>query len=176
MRRPIVTAAVVLLTLASCGGGDTPSGSPTAAAPSGTSPSATRPAASLPATATAVEPEDRPSVSIRSPDDGATIDGGSVTITADVENFEVVNKIGDKKKDGQGHLHFYLDVDDIPTTMGEEAIVEGEGRYVATSSTSYTWSDLSPGSHKLGVQLVNNNHTPLQPPATAEITVTIGGG
>lgn len=167
--RPII-AALLCLALSACGGGDTPSPSPSAAAAT-----ASGPAASQPATATAVEGSDRPAVTFISPKHDAQIAGDSVTVEVEVARFEVVNKIGDKRKDGEGHLHFYLDVEDIPTAMGEEAVVEGEGRYVATAATSHTWDDLSPGAHTLGVQLVNNNHTPLQPPATAEITVTIGG-
>jgi hypothetical protein len=99
-----------------------------------------------------------------------------VTIEADVQRFEVVNKIGDAPEDGKGHVHFYLDVGEIPTDPGEEAIVgDGKGRYAATASTSHTWNDLEPGRHTLGVQLVKNNHRPLEPPVTAEITITVGG-
>ena len=93
----------------------------------------------------------------------------------DVDHFKIVNKIGGKNVPGQGHLHFYLDVDEIPTEPAHEATVAGEGSYVATTETSYTWDPVTPGSHKLGVQLVQNNHTPLQPPVTAEITITVGG-
>jgi hypothetical protein len=173
MRRTLAALVLCLASLMSCSGGDTPAAT---LAPATGSAAATGPAASLPATATAVEPDDRPSLSISSPKDGASISGNSVTVIVEVERFAVVNKIGDKNKDGEGHLHFYLDVDEIPTEPAHEATVAGgEGRYVATPATSYTWSNLRPGPHKLGAQLVQNNHTPLLPAATAEITITIGG-
>ena len=112
---------------------------------------------------------------ITSPKHGATVSGESVTVKVDVDNFDIVNKLGDKRKDGQGHIHFYLDVAQMPTTPGEDAIVEGEGSYVATSSTSHTWKDLTAGQHTLGAQLVHNNHRPLEPAVTAQITITVGG-
>ncbi len=44
---------------------------------------------------------------------------------------------------------------------------------MATTDTSVTWEDLEPGNHTLGVQLVNSNHTPLDSPVTAMVTITI---
>ena len=168
MRRQMALAAsVTLLLLASCGGGDPQGPQATASGPASSATGA--------ASATAVASGEAPDLMITSPDHGATVSGGSVKVKVDVDNFEIVNKIGDKRKDGQGHIHYYLDVAQIPTTPGKEAIVEGEGRYVATSSTTHTWEDLTPGQHVLGAQLVNNNHRPLEPAVTAQITITVGG-
>ncbi len=35
------------------------------------------------------------------------------------------------------------------------------------------WENMAPGEHTFGVQLVNNNHTPLDPPVTAAVMVTV---
>lgn len=100
----------------------------------------------------------------------ATAEG--VEITATPENFDVVNKLGQAPADGEGHIHYYLDVDEIPTTAGQPAVSE-EGTYHAEATTTYTWPDVDAGEHTVAVQLVNNDHTPLDPPVTAETTITV---
>ena len=60
----------------------------------------------------------------------------------------------------------------MPTTAGQPA-VSPEGTYHAEATTSYTWPDVAPGEHTFGVQLVNNDHTPLEPPVVAAVTVTV---
>lgn len=95
-----------------------------------------------------------------------------VKITAAPENFEVVNKLGQAPAEGEGHIHYYLDVDEIPTTPGQPAVSE-EGTYHAEATTTYTWPDVEAGEHTIAVQLVNNDHTPLEPPVTAESTITV---
>lgn len=95
-----------------------------------------------------------------------------VEVTAAPEGFDVVNKLGQAPADGEGHIHYYLDVDELPTTPGKPAVSE-EGTYHAEATTSYTWPDVEPGEHTFAVQLVNNDHTPLEPPVTAETTITV---
>ena len=70
-----------------------------------------------------------------------------------------------------GHLHFFLDVD-APTTAFEPAVTE-EGTYAVSIDPSYTWSDLETGTHKLSVELVNNDGSPVIPLVIAEITIYI---
>jgi hypothetical protein len=45
--------------------------------------------------------------------------------------------------------------------------------YHAEAVTSYTWQGVRPGTHTFAVQLVNNDHTPLEPPVTDQVTVTV---
>ena len=167
MRRPFVTVACCLLALVACGGAEPASTTPAArsAAPSG--------ATSTAVTSDAPSPDGEPFLAISAPKNDETIRAGAVQVTLTIRNFTIANKIGAKAKAGEGHIHYYLDVDEIPTTPGKEAIVEGEGRYVATTATSYTWNDVSAGRHQLGAQLIQNDHTPLDPPVTAEVTVTV---
>lgn len=113
-----------------------------------------------------------PSVEISTPEDGATVAAGGVEVTVDASDFQVVNKLGQDPVAGEGHVHFYLDVDEIPTTPGQPAVT-AEGTYHAEATTSYTWPDVGAGTHTFAVQLVNNDHTPLEPPVTAEVTVTV---
>jgi hypothetical protein len=110
---------------------------------------------------------------ITSPEDGATLEAGDIEVSVDVANFEVVDKLGQDLAAGEGHVHYYINVDEIPTTPGEPAVTDDETTYHAEATTSFTWQGVRPGEHTFGVQLVNNDHTPLEPPVTDEITVTV---
>ncbi|MBI4286690.1 MAG: DUF4399 domain-containing protein [Chloroflexi bacterium] len=111
-----------------------------------------------------------PSVKIVSPAAGAQLPPGNIMVNIETANFQIIPP-GQPKAAGQGHVHYYLDVE-IPTTPGKPA-VSAAGTYKAAPGTSVTWENVSPGSHTLGVQLVNNDHTPLEPPVTATVTVSV---
>lgn len=111
-----------------------------------------------------------PSVTITSPGDGQTVPTGDVTVTAKVNDFNVVDKQGQANVPGEGHLHFYLDVA-APTAQGKPAIPTS-GVWAHVSATTYTFKDVAAGSHDIYVELVNNDHTPLNPPVVAHITIT----
>lgn len=117
-------------------------------------------------------------VTITRPEQGSTVEAGNVTVSVDVKKFKVVDKLGQAPEDGEGHVHFYMDVGAIPTVAGEPATTK-EGTYHAQATTEFTWEDVEPGEHTFAVQLVNNDHTPLKPPVIAQVTVEIkapGGG
>jgi outer membrane protein assembly factor BamB len=110
-----------------------------------------------------------PRVSITSPQNGKVMKAGDVTIKVDVTNFNIVNKLGSAAAPGEGHLHYFLDVQP-PTTPGQPAVT-GAGTYAAVIDTSYTWKNVTPGIHTLYVELVNNDHTPLANPVIAQVQV-----
>lgn len=112
-----------------------------------------------------------PTLSITAPADGATIPAGSVTVTVQTTNFDVVNKLGQSNILGEGHIHYYIDVD-APTTPGQPAVT-APGTYAESSETSYTWTNVTAGTHTFSTQLVNNDHTPLATPVVATITVNV---
>ncbi|MBI4188692.1 MAG: DUF4399 domain-containing protein [Chloroflexi bacterium] len=119
-------------------------------------------------------PPTTPSVKIIQPAVGATVPAGSVQISVEVTNFELVAP-GGANAPGKGHLHYYMDVD-IPTAAGQPTFTAA-GTYKASPNTTVTWDNVTPGTHTFGVQLVNSNHTPLDPPVIVQIivTVTVGG-
>ncbi len=119
------------------------------------------------------EPSATAAVSITEPANDSTVEAGDVKVTVAPENFNVVNKIGQDPVDGEGHIHFYFDVDQIPTTPGQPAVTADASTYHAAATTSYTWPEVEAGEHTFAAQLVNNNHTPLEPPVTAEVKVTV---
>ncbi len=85
-----------------------------------------------------------------------------MTVTVEADNFKVVDKIGQAKAPGEGHLIYYLDITSPPTTAGQPATTAA-GSYFETAATSYTWTNLPAGVHTFAVQLVNNDGTPLNP-------------
>jgi hypothetical protein len=124
--------------------------------------------------AVASVPDERPLVTILSPSDGAEMPEGPITISTQIDSFTVTDDLGQQPVEGQGHLHFFVDVD-IPTDHGEPAITE-EGTYQALAATSVIWVDVEPGPHTFSVQLVNNDHTPLDVPAVDTVDVQIVEG
>jgi Domain of unknown function (DUF4399) len=110
-------------------------------------------------------------VEIISPADGATLPPGDITVTVQVTNFKIVDKQGQANVPGEGHVHFYLDVA-APTTPGKPAIPAG-GEWAHVSGTTYTFKNVPEGTHTIAVELVNNDHTPLNPPAVYEITLNV---
>ncbi|MBI1886119.1 MAG: hypothetical protein HYS09_07405 [Chloroflexi bacterium] len=114
------------------------------------------------------------SLQITDPADGATVPSGDVTVTVDVSNFSVVDKLDQPAATGEGHVHFFWlqPNESVPTTPGEPAITAGE-TYHASATTTYSWPDRQPGTYKVAAELVNNDHTPLEPPVVVEIEVTV---
>jgi hypothetical protein len=111
-----------------------------------------------------------PSIQITSPNDKATIQAGNVTVSVHVDDLTLENKLGAANVDGQGHIHYFMDVP-VPTTPGKPAITAA-GTYYPTANTSYTWTNVMPGMHNFTVELVNNDHTPLNPAKYTTINVT----
>jgi hypothetical protein len=172
-RRPRWESALLALgfVLAACGSGEEPSlGSQPGASPSRTEGQAAEAPADSSARATAAV---QPSLRILAPADGSVVSGPDVQVNVAVENFEVVRKQGRTPVPGEGHVHFYIDVDELPTSPGQHATPPGRQGYYSSSNTAYAWEDVSPGEHRFAVQLVTNNHRLLDPPVSAEVTVTV---
>ncbi len=115
-----------------------------------------------------------PTLKITSPSNGATVRTGDITVKADVNNFKVVDKQGQANVTGEGHVHFYMDVNPIPNAAGQPAIpADTNAAWAHVSDTSYTFRNVSPGTHTFAVQLVNNDHTPVVPAVNDMVTVTV---
>ena len=112
-----------------------------------------------------------PSVEIVEPADGSTVTGSSVTVSVNVTNFEIVDAFGAPNVTGQGHLHYFMDVEP-PTEPGTPAVTE-PGTYVPTVNLTHTWQNVSPGMHTFSVLLANNDHSAVQPPVTRTVTVNV---
>jgi hypothetical protein len=126
--------------------------------------------------ATQADNADKPSVEILVPRDDPSATGisgyGFCAVLIDVTDFRLVDKAGDSNVQGEGHIHYYLDVEP-PAEPGKPAFTE-EGTYADTVETLYYWPEIGKGSHTFWVQLVNNDHTLLDPPVIASASVTAG--
>lgn len=114
-----------------------------------------------------------PMIKILEPTEGSEVPAGNVNVSVEVEDFDIVDKAGEEKVAGEGHIHYYMDVP-VPTAEGQPAVT-AEGTYVHTTNTSYIWQNVAPGTHNFSVQLVNNDHTPLSPPVLSLNTVNVTG-
>jgi hypothetical protein len=104
-----------------------------------------------------------PDVQVKSPTNGATIDGSNVTVSFEVVDFKLVpstvplteaGKHPEANKPGEGHMHFTLDLEPL---------------VVWDKNEPYTFTNVPPGEHQLVVDISNNDHAPLSPPVTKTI-------
>ena len=113
------------------------------------------------------------SLLITAPLNVSTVPAGDVTISTIVSNFNLVDKIGQASVSGEGHIIYYMDV--TPPTIQNQTATTATGTYVESTATSYTWHNVQAGIHYFSVQLVNNDSTPLIPPITVTVYVTVQG-
>lgn len=64
-------------------------------------------------------------------------------------------KANEVAKAGQGHLHYQVD----------------DGPVIATTTTKLSFHGLSSGAHKIVVMLAGNDHNPLGPQQTLDVTI-----
>lgn len=117
-----------------------------------------------------VEPQEGQLI-ILNPSAGETINSSSVSVRVYVDNFVLADKIGQDNQTGEGHLIYYLDVTP-PLVKGQTALT-AEGSYAISVSKNYSWENVTPGQHNFWAQLVNNDNTPLEPPAAVRAPVTV---
>jgi hypothetical protein len=100
---------------------------------------------------------------VTAPQPGATIQGSDVTVTFEVAGFTVttspvaVEQAGQQpqaNRPGEGHVHLTLD---LPPFV------------VHFANSPYTFRNVPPGEHVLMVELVNNDHSPLNPPVVRQV-------
>jgi len=99
-------------------------------------------------------------LNVLTPSAGQTIYGDKVPVLLDTENFEIVDYSKNTKPvAGQGHVHLWLDAQDLTAQSATKAIED-----------TFTFSDVPAGDHMLKAELVNNDHSSLKPPVVAEIS------
>jgi hypothetical protein len=128
-----------------------------------------------PSAATTANAVLKPSVEITYPTTKSKVVAPNVLVALTVRSFRIVDRIGRAPKKDEGHVVFYLDVNTMPTKAHRSALTE-DGKSHRMAGTSYQWKRVKPGRHVLGVQLVNNDDTPLDPPATDTLAITVRAG
>jgi hypothetical protein len=81
----------------------------------------------------------------------------AATVQVKVDGVELVDpaSVNEQPKAGQGHLHYRVDDDPV----------------IATTVTKLSFHDLKPGAHKIMVMLAANDHTPLGPQKTLNVSI-----
>ena len=112
----------------------------------------------------------RPDVRILAP---STSPGcGSVTITVDVTNFELVDAPGFRNVAGRGRIVYYLDT--VVPTYYQHSAAGTAGTYSIQGAPSFTWVGVSPGEHTFSVQLTGLDGSPLPAPVVDTRTILVG--
>ncbi|MGH2411319.1 MAG: DUF4399 domain-containing protein [Chloroflexota bacterium] len=117
---------------------------------------------------TAYKAPGKPSITILSPANGATV-GENFPVELDWSNFRPsCDLLGKNNLTGYGHWHLNID-----SMMGP---MMGMGTMLAMGCThTYTvfTNGLRPGKHKLYALLVDNQHAPLMPAVSSMITINV---
>lgn len=81
----------------------------------------------------------------------------SATVSVEVHGLKLIDPAAVKEKPakGQGHLHYRVD----------------NGPIIATTATKLSFHELASGAHTFTVILAANDHSPLGPSATLNVTV-----
>ncbi|MCJ7444425.1 MAG: cupredoxin domain-containing protein [Methanotrichaceae archaeon] len=107
---------------------------------------------------------------ILEPKEGSNVSADNLTIMVEVKNFNLTGKFGQTNVTGEGHIHYYLDAV-VPTEPSKPAI-SAPGTYAPSANKTYIWQNVTEGTHNLSVQLVNNDHPPLNPPVVRTVDIT----
>lgn len=118
------------------------------------------------------EPEP-PSVTIRTPADGAAVPGPHVRVELRARGVEIAPAAS--RRSGTAHHHLFIDRE--PTRPGD-TIPSGVSGIVHLDrgETDYIAMGLSRGSHRLIALLADRDHMPLDPPAADTARITVTGG
>lgn len=89
-----------------------------------------------------------------------------IVVRTQILGINLVDKSGEANVTGEGHLVYYsgIEPDVVPTWPA----YRNEG-YYASTKTSLIWTNALPDYSVYGVQIVNNDNTPLNPPVYAMI-------
>jgi len=81
----------------------------------------------------------------------------AATVDVKVSGIKIVDpaEANEKPVPGQGHLHYQVD----------------DGPVIATTTMKLSFHGLTPGPHKIVVTLAGNDHNPLGPQQTLDVTI-----
>ncbi len=99
-----------------------------------------------------------PSVTITSPAEGSTAGSAGVQCALSITDWATDGTVDGAPEYGRGHYH---------------QLVDGAYWDLDSNPTSTTFKHLTPGAHKLAIELVNNDHSPVGLGVTGSVNVTI---
>lgn len=105
---------------------------------------------------------DVPRVILLTPSTGQVITGPTIPVRFSLSNFKLTDfDLASKPIPGQGHIHLWLDQTSFPKTSA-----------IKIASDQYLLENTRYGSHTLRAELVNNDHSSLNPPVVLSATFT----
>jgi len=117
--------------------------------------------------------QELPAVAITSPGEGDQVAGPDVEVRVAVSDFVLVPPSGTGATPGQGHVIYYLDFEPA-FVPGQSAIpTDPTVDYAATDLVTHTFENVAPGPHGVVVMLVQDDHTPVVPPAINSVRFTV---
>ncbi|KKR60129.1 MAG: hypothetical protein UU05_C0029G0001 [Candidatus Curtissbacteria bacterium GW2011_GWA1_40_47] len=100
-----------------------------------------------------------PLLKVITPTEGQTLYENRVPILFSIENFQLTDyQTNQLPRVGQGHIHLWLD-EASPTRESAVKLIKDD----------FTFSDVSYGDHNLRAELVNNDHSSLNPPVVVSV-------
>ncbi|MBI2795326.1 MAG: DUF4399 domain-containing protein [Gemmatimonadetes bacterium] len=114
------------------------------------------------------------SMKVVSPKAHATAPGPKVMVQVEVRGLTLV-AAGSPLKDGEGHLHFFIDVPAGNVKVGAMIPLDSTTRYVHAGKEPFDRREmeLTPGRHTITVVAANNGHQRLASPRPVSVTFTV---
>lgn len=124
-------------------------------------------------TADAARPPQGPHLKVVSPKKGAKV-ASPVTMVVAVDEFKLV-AAGTPLADGEGHLHFFIDVPASNVKPGALIPLDSLARYVHAGKEPFDRRDLTlaPGRHTITVVAANSGHLRLAGVKPVSVTFTV---
>lgn len=116
----------------------------------------------------------KPTLRIVSPVAGATVKGPAVKVEVEASNFTLL-AANPTAKDGEGHLHFFIDVPASSVKVGEVIPLDQPTIYVHAGKEPFASRELtlSPGKHTITVVVADSLHRALAQPEPATVTLEV---
>ena len=115
------------------------------------------------------------SIALTGPADGSTIQGSTVTLTADIQNFVLCGDCyGKDNVTGQGHWHIFVDLP--AAAMTPMAMMPYMKTMASEPTQEVSLKGLDAGPHTFTAVLVGNDHMPFMPTAMTSVTLNVRSG
>jgi hypothetical protein len=115
---------------------------------------------------------DPASITLTGPAEGSTVQGSTLTLTADIKNFVLCGDCyGKANVAGEGHWHIFVD---LPAgAITPMAMMPFMKTMASDPTQAVSLKGLSAGPHTFTAVLVGNDHMPFMPVAMDSVTLTI---
>lgn len=130
--------------------------------------------AALATTLAACTPANKPALSITKPANNAVVKGPKVLVEVQSNNFKLV-PAGPDIKDGEGHLHFFVDTPASSVPVGALIPSDQPNTYIHAGKDPLALRELelSKGTHTITVVMGNGGHFRVAQPEPVSVTIIV---